>query len=623
MVPVALAVVGDAYPEPRRARALGTLGAIETLGWVWGPLYGALLVRFLTWRWQFWLNVPLAIVGIAAVWWALRDHDRPAREARVDWIGASLLTIALVSLNLALLGNAEVQSVEGLDELTGGSGPDLRWLYGVALVAGVSFWFQQRGSAHPLFDRTSFRGRGVQAALLVNFVVGAALVIAMVDVPLFVNAVEIDVKRAAVVSGAVLSALTVAMAVASYAGGRATERWWHGPPIAIGLLAATVAYAVMGFTWDETSPYPALAAQLALLGAGLGLTFAPTTSVVVDASPPDRRGAGASTVMVVRLLGLSVGLSALTAWGLSRFNSLRHDIDLPPITDPDFERAVREAGAQLTAQSIAETFLATAVVVGIGLVIAVVLLRPRPTLEPDAPEAPMTDPAEAAAPPDAAAPPNAASERAATPRGVLIAFGVALLAAFILIGVLFVQLRNTNDDLDETRAELERVEAGAAIFSSQVTGIVEQLTELSPSISAGLDEAVAGLESFGTSTLEFEVSIDEEVEIGTEVVLDRTLSVPIKTSLPIDEEFDTRIVIDGPFGVDVPLDVTVPVKIDVPIDLVVDIPVNETIPVDATVPVQFDVPIRIDVSETELAVLTASLASGLESFRDVLGGFGG
>jgi MFS family permease len=621
MVPVALAVVGDAYPEPRRARALGTLGAIETLGWVWGPLYGALLVRFLTWRWQFWLNVPLAIVGMAAAWWALREHDRPARDARVDWIGASLLTIALVALNLALLGNAEVQSVEGLDELTGGSGPDLRWLYGVAVVAGVSFWLQQQRSAHPLFDRANFRGRAVRAALLVNFVVGAALVIAMVDVPLFVNAVEIDVQRAAVVSGAVLSALTAAMAIASYTGGRATERWWHGPPIAIGLLAAAVAYTVMGFTWDEASPYGVLAAQLALLGAGLGLTFAPTTSVVVDVSPSQRRGAAASTVMVVRLLGLSVGLSALTAWGLSRFNSLRHDVDLPPITDPGFEQAVREASAELTAQSIAETFLATAVVVAIGLAIAVVLLRRRPTLEPDAPELPMSDRPEPPAVADGGEPSDGPADDN-TPR-VLIAFGVALLAAFVLIGVLFIQLRQTNDDLDETRAELERVEAGAAIFSSQVTGIVEQLTELSPSISTGLDEAVEGLESFGTSTLEFEVTIDEEVEIGTEVVLDRTLSVPIKTSLPIDEEFDTRIVIDGPFGVDVPLDVTVPVKIDVPIDLVVDIPVNETIPVDATVPVQFDVPIRIDVSETELAVLTASLASGLESFRDVLGGFGG
>lgn len=626
MVPVALAVVGDVYPEERRARALGTLGAIETLGWVWGPLYGAMLVRFLTWRWQFWLNVPLAIVGIVAVWSALRDHDRPAHDARVDWLGASLLTIALVSLNLALLGNAEVQSVEGLDELTGGRGPDLRPLYLVAVVAGALFWLQQRRSAHPLFDRSGFRGRSVRAALIVNFVVGVALVIAMVDVPLFVNAVEIDIARAAVVSGVILSALTAAMATASYIGGRATERWWYGPPIIVGLLAAAVAYTLMGLTWEATSPYPALAAQLALLGAGIGLTMAPTTTVVVDAAPADRRGAAASTVIVVRLLGLSVGLSALTAWGLARFNTLRGDIELPAITDPDFQRAVREATGDLTARSIAETFLATAVVVTVGLIIAAALLRDRPTLDDDAPEAPMTDESDV---PDTdtstaeAIEPDTPAERVAPKNGVLIAFGVALLAAFVLIGMLFVRLNDTDDDLDATRAELERVEAGAAIFSSQVTSIVDQLTELSPSISAGLDEAVTGLEGFGTSTLEFNVSIDEEVAIGTEVVIDRTLKVPIKTTLPIDEEFDTRIEISGPFGIDVPFDVTVPVKLDVPIDLVVEIPIKETFPIDETIPVSIDVPITIDVSETELAVLTDSLAAGLESFRDVLSGFGG
>ena len=82
MVPVALAVVGDAYPEAKRARALGALGAIETMGWVWGPLYGALLVRFFSWRLQFWLNVPLALIGLVAVWKTLADHDRPAHGGR-------------------------------------------------------------------------------------------------------------------------------------------------------------------------------------------------------------------------------------------------------------------------------------------------------------------------------------------------------------------------------------------------------------------------------------------------------------------------------------------------------------------------------------------------------------
>ena len=376
MVPVALAVIGDVYPEGRRARALGTLGAIETMGWVWGPLYGAMLVRLLSWQWQFWLNIPLAIVGIVAVWWALADHDRPRHGARIDWIGAILLTGTLVSLNMALLGSAEIQSVNGLQELTG-DGTDLRWLYPVALVAGTLFVLQQRTSANPLIDRRLFRGRTVLLALLVNFVVGAGLVIAMVDVPLFVNSVELDLDRAAVISGLILSALTAAMAVASYVGGHLTERTWFKPPVLLGLSMASGAYAWMGATWSSDTSYPVFALQLALLGAGFGLTVAPTTNAVVDSAPPDQRGAAASVVMVVRLLGLSVGLSALTAWGLSRFNALRSTIDLPPLTDPNFESALLAAQEHLTAQAIAETFTAAAVVLGAGLLATFAMRRLR------------------------------------------------------------------------------------------------------------------------------------------------------------------------------------------------------------------------------------------------------
>lgn len=383
MVPVALAVVGDVYEEGKRARALGTLGAIETLGWVWGPLYGAMLVRFLSWEWQFWLNIPMAIGGLAVSWWALAGQDKPEHGARIDWVGATLLTIALVSLNLALLGGAEIQSVNGLDELTGGSGPDLWWLYPVATLAIGLFIVQQSYSKHPLFDPRIFQGRNLLIALGVNFVVGAGLVIAMVDVPLFINSVELDLERAAVYSGWILSALTAAMAITSYVGGRITERWWYQPPVLLGVAMSTAAYAWMGATWTADTSYPIFAVQLALLGGGFGLTVAPTTSAVVDAAPPDQRGAAASVVMVVRLLGLSVGLSALTAWGLSRFESLRSTIELPPITDPGFEDAVVAAQETLTAQAIAETFTAAAVVLGAGLLATFFMRRNRAATRPD------------------------------------------------------------------------------------------------------------------------------------------------------------------------------------------------------------------------------------------------
>ena len=640
MVPVALAVVGDVYPEGRRARALGTLGAIETMGWVWGPLYGAMLVRFLSWEWQFWLNIPLAVAGLAASWWALAGHDRPEHRARIDWTGALLLTATLVSLNVALLGSAEIQSVNGLDELTGGSGADLRWLYPVAAVAGALLVWQQRRSAHQLVDRRLFRGRTLLVALAVNFVVGAGLVIAMVDVPLFVNSVEVDLERAAVVSGWILSTLTAAMAIASYVGGRWTERAWFRPPVLTGVALSAGAYAWMGATWTADTSYPLFAVQLALLGAGFGLTVAPTTSAVVDQAPADQRGAAAAIVMVVRLLGLSVGLSALTAWGLARFDALRSTIDLPPLTDPDFESALLAAQETLTAQAIAETFTAAAVVVGAGLLATFAMRRTgdKHMNDNDGPlesDQVVSDPARQ---PDEMQPVgDGGRDRSDTTRQLVAMqrrmnlmiglLGLLVAGAFVTIFLLFGRVGDAQDDaaaarteLATARADLERVEAGAALYASQIQGFQEQLVALQPQISAGVDQAIDGLRTFGDSTISFDVSIDEVIPVDTEVVIQRTVQVPIKTTIPIQQSFDTTIQIDTPFG-NVPVDVTVPVDVDVPIDLVVDIPIDETVPIKDEFPVQLDVPIAIDVRETELAELTDSLAAGLESLQQMLNGF--
>ena len=197
----------------------------------------------------------------------------------------------------------------------------------------------------------------------------------MVDVPLFINVVEVNLERAAVTTGWVLSALTASMAAAAYIGGRITESRWYRPPVLIGLAMAAAAFFLMGYGWDVTTGYPAMALQLALLGAGFGLVMAPTTAAVVDAAPPDRRGTAASLVMVLRLIGLSVGLSGLTAWGLHRFNQLRTEIDLPPLSDPDYGQKAAAASAELTAASLAETFIAAGFLVVIAFIVATLMRR--------------------------------------------------------------------------------------------------------------------------------------------------------------------------------------------------------------------------------------------------------
>jgi EmrB/QacA subfamily drug resistance transporter len=691
MVPVALAVVSDVYPVRERARALGTLGAIETMGWVWGPLYGAMLVRFLSWQWQFWLNIPLAAIGLAASWWALEGQDRPAVRPSIDWLGALLLTTTLVSLNVALLGSAEIQSVSGLQDLTGG-GTDTRWLYGVALIGLIAFVWHERQATDPLLSPSLFRSRNLQVALAVNFIVGAGLVIAMVDVPLFVNAIEVDLKRSAVMAGWIMSSLTAAMALASYVGGRVTERTWYRPPLLVGLALSTGAFAWMGASWNADTSYPVFAVQLAMLGAGFGLTVAPTTSAVVNDAPPDQRGAAAGIVMVVRLLGFSVGLSALTAWGLNRFNALRSTIELPPIGSPTFQDELLVAQERLTAQAIAETFTASAVVVAIGLAITFAMRRPplgetmtdETLTDHDQSNAPDREPKGQRYEPDVSITSALAGEVTAinqlqdedhhdyrypddehdddgdllttelVPAGAVLVggtplatsdavdtlqrrvnvmiglLGLLLVAAFATIALLFSRVGDARADAAAARAELaatqgdlERVEAGAALYASQITGFQEQLVALEPEISAGVQEAINGLREFGESTISFNVAINETIPVQTEVVIRRTVEVPIKTSIPINETFETTIEVATPLGFSVPLDVTVPVDIEVPVDLVVDIPIDETIPIDDEFTVDLDVPISIDVGETELANLTESIAAGLESLQDMLNGLSG
>jgi hypothetical protein len=199
---------------------------------------------------------------------------------------------------------------------------------------------------------------------------------------------------------------------------------------------------------------------------------------------------------------------------------------------------------------------------------------------------------------------------------------IVALAAVILF--LFMKVNSLTDDLgaaQQRQNQLEetmlRVEGGAALYAAQITDFQEQLGNLGPTIDLALSEAVIGIDEFRTSTIRFDVTINETVPINTEVVLNRTLQVPIRTVLPIDEEFDTTIRINGPFGIDIPLDITVPINLDLPIDLAVAIPVNERIPVNTEVPVNLDVPIEIDISETELAALAEALAQGLESFRQM------
>ena len=188
-----------------------------------------------------------------------------------------------------------------------------------------------------------------------------------------------------------------------------------------------------------------------------------------------------------------------------------------------------------------------------------------------------------------------------------IAIGVAVLTAFTAVIALAVSFdaRRQVSRLEDTVAEL-------ALQAALIQGVFQG------PLASELDGVVAELDSFQTSTISFEVDIDETIAVDTEFILQRTVQVPIVATVPIRQELDTTITVAGPLGVDIPLDVTVPINVDVPIDLVVDIPIDETVPIATDIPVQLNVPIDVEVEGSPLADLAGTLKDALAGLANAL-----
>jgi MFS family permease len=374
IVPVALATVGDLFPD-RRGRALGVLLATETLGYVWGPLLGALLVRFAHWRWHFVANIAVASAALGLTWWALRGVASPARWRRLDLPGAAALTVALVATVVGLLQSGRIASAQDLAGL-GEPGLPVWPLFVIAAVATVAFIAIERRSPDPLIAAALVRSRNVRSSLGVNVIVGGVLAVALVNVPLFVNlVVETDLRRAALISGLVLTALTGTMAAAAPVGGWLTDRISYRPTVLVASALLVTGFALMGTGWDQGVATSTMAVHLFVLGLGFGLATAPITAAVVDAVPPSDRGVGSSLVLISRLVGLALGLAGLTAWALNRFDTLRRTVDLPPLTDPGYSDAVDAAQRTISATVLAETFVVAAGIAGVAIALGLLLRR--------------------------------------------------------------------------------------------------------------------------------------------------------------------------------------------------------------------------------------------------------
>ncbi|CAN5691220.1 hypothetical protein BH10ACT1_BH10ACT1_02400 [soil metagenome] len=292
---LSMAVLADVVPPRQLGRWMGYQGVGFAVSSVAGPLVGGLFVDHLSWRWAFFVNLPVGLVAAAILAVCLPAAGRRIEHA-LDWRGSLLLVAALSCLVLvATLGG----------ETWAWTSPQL---VGLALAVPVLTWLfvrQELAAAEPVLPLELLRDRVIRASIGVNVTSGILIWCGIFFVPLFVQEVRGATPTAA---GFTLMPLMFGAAIGTLVAGRAVERTGRirsWPIIGSVLMAAGVGLLA---TLGQGSPVVVVGLWALVLGVGIGFVMQPSLLAAQNAAPVADLGTATSTVLVFRSLGSTVGI---------------------------------------------------------------------------------------------------------------------------------------------------------------------------------------------------------------------------------------------------------------------------------------------------------------------------
>lgn len=385
LLPVTIALVGDVLPSSMRLAGIGLVSAVETLGWVLGPTWGATVIAVIPghldpWRWVFWINVPVALIALAAIWRGFPRGKEIRRRglSELDLLGTLLLAIVLVASNLSLSsgGDAGAGSNTGLRAFGGTPNPmaeHIPILLAVSVVGLIALVLWERRAAHPIFPPELFRQGFFVATMGANFLIGAALMVGMVNIPVIVSlAGQGSTSRD---SALLLIPLTLAIAIFALLSGTISSRIGEQAMTRLGVVLGAAGFFAVYLMIDMGNLW-LMAPGLIIAGAGIGLLMAPLSATALDAADETNRGTATSTALLCRLLGMTIGMSLVTTAGIYRLQQLTGRME--PIIQQEGENTamyfvrqqeyVNEVLSPLGVQVMQETFLAAAIIVVLAMI---------------------------------------------------------------------------------------------------------------------------------------------------------------------------------------------------------------------------------------------------------------
>jgi EmrB/QacA subfamily drug resistance transporter len=381
LIPLALAVIGNIVPPRDRGRYQGLIGAVFASASIIGPAVGGFIVDNMSWRWIFYVNLPVGAVALVVIWITM-PRRRDVRPRAIDWAGAGLLALATTSLLLGLVWGGRQYAW---------SSPQVVGALAFAVAVGVAFALWERRVAEPILPFDVLHNGIVLSSVLCMAFVGMAMFGTIAYVPLFVQGV---IGTSATSSGVVLTPLMLGAVTTSFAAGQWVSRTGRYRPNA--LIGPLILCAGMLLLWrmDVNTTNAEAARNMVVAGIGIGSMMQVFVISVQNAVRREQMGSATALTQFSRSIGATVGVTLM---------GVIVNQGLPPSLHGGAEGvAVHRLPLRLRddlANALHPAFLAAAVVALLVWVIAFVGVKEVPLRKgfDDAPAAPAeAEPAESA-----------------------------------------------------------------------------------------------------------------------------------------------------------------------------------------------------------------------------------